>query len=788
MQKIITLLFISLVPIFSFGQANLKGKIIDSVQNPLYGVNIILTDLDQNKISDGTITNEQGEFKFSKLEKGNYRINFSYLGFTSLDQEIDLNKDTDLGSIILTEDNQQLSEVVINVEKKKPLMEMKIDRTIFNVSQSDAAIGGNTVDALKITPGLKIKDADSEIEMVGKGSVKLMINDREIRLDGKSAFEYLKSIPSDQIESIEMITNPPSQYTAEGSYGIINIKLKKGAQDNFYGIISGSVSKAKWWSHNENLSFFYHKNNLRINAGGNYYKYKMFNSTQEKYFYPDYILDSKEEMTLKSPGYGAFLELAYDLSENTVIGGNMRYSKAPKNILYDEITNDYVKNNQIDSTLLTPLSQKQKTGNQNYSLYLDHKIDSSGSKLSTEVAYTTYKRDQHQSVATENPGTTNNFDLSSDNDQQIKLFYTALDFSLYRDFAHYDLGVQMSDSKNHNVALYSNPDLADQNSQFNYNESIYSAYATALKNFNEKWSLKIGLRAEYTLSKGNSLTLNQITKQKYFEFFPTTYLNYNLNPENDFTFSYGRRIDRPSYRALDPFRQYVSQFIYIEGNPYLRPAYNNNFEVKHLYKNKLSSAVYYSYTPNGYDYIDIVSEESDFISTIYDNYLKTHKFGITENYIWKPFKWWESDNTGQVYYSKSTSKNTNTRPELNGFGAYFNTNNALNLNKEKTLRANFSFTYYTPEVVGVSKDKTYYFMDLGVTALLFSKDLTVTLNANDIFKTALYRSNSEINGIPIYSEGYYDSRNVKLTASYTFGNSKNRKEREVYDENKERID
>src|SRR5699024_6519729 len=118
---------------------------------------------------------------------------------------------------------------------------------------------------------------------------------------------------------------------------------------------------------------------------------------------------------------------------------------------------------------------------------------------------------------------------------------------------------------------------------------------------------------------------------------------------------------------------------------------------------------------------------------------------------------------------------------------YINTNNTLSLNKEKTLRANFNFTYYTPEANGVYKDKAYYFLDIGVTALFFDKDLTLSLKANDIFKTAIYKTNSVVNDIPQYFEGYYGSRFVKLSASYTFGNKKNKKEREVNDENEQRI-
>lgn len=785
-KLLVSILF--LIPILSNGQINLTGKIVDSADIPLPSANIILMDKENNIIIAGIITDNKGVFNFENLKKGRYQITVSFLGFESLQKEVELTETQDFGPLVLMEASNQLEGVLISAKGKKPLIEMKIDRTIFNLSQSDAAIGGNTIDALRITPGLKIKEADSEIEMVGKGSVKLMVNDKEIRLDGKSAFEYLKSIPAEQIESIEMITNPPSKYTAEGSYGIINLMLKKGKQDHFYGIVSGSFRKAKYWSHNENLSLFYHKNNLQINAGGNYFDYRSNQSNKESYQYPNYTLFERENMKSSPQGFGGFLELQYELTKRTSIGGNLRYSRTPNGRLSDLIDHHYLKHGQIDSILQTNLSQKQKTDNLTYSLFMDHQIDSSGSNLSSEFSYTRYAKSQNQNALTENLQSSDKFNLGSANDQHVHLLYAALDMALNRDFADYGFGLQFSNSRNRHSAVYINPDLADQNSLFNYDETIYSAYFSALKNFNEKWALQLGLRSEYTDSKGNSLILNQITKRDYLEFFPTGYLSYTANEDHSFTASYGKRIDRPPYRTMDPFRQYVSRHSYLEGNPYLRPAYNNNFELKHLYKNKLSTSLYFSYLPNDYGIIDLVFPESNNIASVYDNYLKTYRFGLTESYVWKPFSWWESDNTGQVYYSKSTSTNPNTRPKLSGFGAYVNSNNTLNINKQKTFRANLSFTYYSPEVDGVNKDKAYYFLDVGITALCFGKNLTLSLNANDIFKTAIYKTNSEINGIRQDYKGYFDSRSVRFTASYKFGDSKIQRQREVYDDNKERID
>src|SRR5699024_2225478 len=181
-------------------------------------------------------------------------------------------------------------------------------------------------------------------------------------------------------------------------------------------------------------------------------------------------------------------------------------------------------------------------------------------------------------------------------------------------------------------------------------------------------------------------------------------------------------------------------------------------EFKHIFKNKLSSGLFFSYIPNGYGELDIVSNDSPIIGTIRDNYLRTYQYGMVESLYLKPFSWWESNNQARIYYSNSTSTNPNTRPKLKGWGAYANTNNTFYLNQDETLRANFSFDYYFPSTSGVEHDKSFYEFNLGVTGLFFSKSLTLSLQANDIFKTSLLHYTTVINGISENIKGYYDTR------------------------------
>lgn len=766
----------------AFSQLSLSGKVANSQKQILQGVNIILINNQNHSIVGGTVSDANGLFKFENLKSSDYRLEFSFAGFQTLSKEIDLKSNLDLGIIKMTKGETEIQGVTISA--RKPMMQMKLDRTIFNVSQSDAVIGGNAVDALKLTPGVRIKS--DKIELIGKGAVKIMVNDQLVRLDGQDAFEYLKSIPAGNIDRIEIITNPPAKYSAEGSFGLINVVLKKGKSDHLYGILSSSGTQAQYFSTSENASVFYRKNKLQINGGLGFSRYEAATFFKETVFYDNYTLKEFNDFLWNSKDKFGNLEVSYDLSKNTTIGINARYTKSDFHGTGTDESH-FIHKNGIDSLLTTTSKEPIISHLWMYNFYLDHKLDSLGSKISLEASYIEKPSNRSSDLKTINHLTDQVQDLNSTSDNNSKLFQTTFDVILKRKFANLNFGGQVQTSRIYNNSQYLGAFPGAQDNLFKYDEEVYSAYFSADKDFGDSWSLKLGLRAEYTYSKGNSVTLNQITKRDYLELFPTVYLGYKANSDNNFSLSYGRRINRPMYSYLDPFRLYLSTYTYVEGNPFLRPSYNNNLELKYLYKGKWSSALSFGYTPNGYDQMDIISNDSPVVATVALNYLKTYQYSLTEGLTLNPFSWWESDNQAQLFYSKSISDNPNTERKMQGFSGYFSSDNTFYFNKSKTFRGNLSFNYYTPGVYHVEHDLSTGSLNLGITGLLFSKSLTITLQATDLFKTNGIRNNIVTNGILEKFRGYYDSRGVKLAATYTFGQSKNKRERSVINTNSNRL-
>lgn len=208
-----------------FAQNTITGKIVGQANEPIEYAEVILHTLDSIAIKS-ELTNEEGVFTFKDIARGTYKLNIQYFSQNIFSKIIKLEGSLDLETII-TDAGLNLSEVVIT--GKKPLIERKVDRLVFNVENSVAATGGNGLDALKLTPRIKVQN--DEISMIGKGSVAVLINDRIVPMSGTDLATYLKSLNAEDIKSIEVISNPPAKYSAEGNSGLVNIVFKKSKND-----------------------------------------------------------------------------------------------------------------------------------------------------------------------------------------------------------------------------------------------------------------------------------------------------------------------------------------------------------------------------------------------------------------------------------------------------------------------------------------------------------------------------------------------------------------------------
>ena len=310
-MKTVATLLIAFVCSISFGQ-DFTGKIIDKQNLPISFANIVAKDKADNSLITGVISDENGDFSID-LNNENFYLEISFVGFAT--KKIYPIEPT-IGTIVLEEEGQQLQEVVITARKK--IIQQKIDRLVFNVENTVAGTGGTALDALKATPSVNV-DTDN-LAIVGKGSVRVMVNDRIIQLSGNDLNAYLSTIASDDIKSIEVITTPPSKYDAEGNSGLINIVLKKSKENSWNNQLRTSYTQATYPLFNFGNTFNYNKDKVNLIASLNGTKGNTARFDQYDIVYPSASTETNLDMKNKENMISGRLGLDYNVTDNATVG------------------------------------------------------------------------------------------------------------------------------------------------------------------------------------------------------------------------------------------------------------------------------------------------------------------------------------------------------------------------------------------------------------------------------------------------------------------------------------
>jgi len=319
-----------------------------------------------------------------------------------------------------------------------------------------------------------------------------------------------------------------------------------------------------------------------------------------------------------------------------------------------------------------------------------------------------------------------------------------------------------------------------QSNQFNYTENTQALYFNINRTI-KKWAFQAGMRGEYTQTTGASISVSDMIQtnppNNYFKVFPTLYISYNMNDKNVFSINYGKRINRPGYWNLNPFRLYSNPYTYTEGNPFLQPSYNNNIELSYTYNNVFTTSLSFNDENNRFRQVTFVQNGSDTAVTQPLNFLTGYTYLSNTSYTWTKIKWLQSIESLCMYYNDSKSTLPQTLASTTGFGTWFETDNQATLNKQKTVTAGIDFYYTFPAVEDINKNGSMIGLNTSFKLLLMEKKLQLAVNFNDLLKHEVPVVTTVINGITEIQHNSYDTRNVRISASYKFGNSKiNRQE------------
>ncbi|WP_131537591.1 outer membrane beta-barrel family protein [Pedobacter nototheniae] len=754
-------------------QFTISGKISDNENKFLSAVTIKLSSKNGIKYAQ---SNETGYYSFNNLKADEYKLAFSSINFLSEEKTIILKENLEL-NVVLTAATTNLNDVQVSF--KKPLVEKKIDRTVFNAENSIAGIGTDALELLGKVPGVRV--LNDKISLVGKSSVNVMINDKLVQLSQDDLSNYLKSIPSASISKIEVITNPPAKYDAQGNNGLINIVLKKVVAEGFQGAINSVFTQASHETASIGGNLNYRKNNFTLYGNFNFRKGSLVPFEQSDIFYADQTRNTvNKDRNFRTVPSGQ-VGMDYQLSKNTVLG--VSYNAGHTDFHSEENIKTTILNQQqkIDSILNSDANAIIKSNYNAANFYIKQLIDSAGKQIIFNADWFKYNDDKQRffnNTGYYGNGTfiPNSFaEYLSASKQKIDLYTLKADVDLPYKIFKLSVGAKLSFIKNaSDVSFYKkNNEIyqldPNQSNVFNYEENTQAIYVNVNKQIN-KWAFQAGLRGEYTQVKG--ISVNEENQTDYFQLFPTLFISYDLNNKSVLSINYGRRINRPAYRKLNPFRWYSNPSSYAEGNPFLQPSYNNNIEISHTYAGIFTTVLSFSNTSNGYSDVNFVEASSNIQVSKPVNFITGNQYQLSNSITLNQLKWLESSNRLDILYSTTTSKISQTLPNLNGFGAYFSTLNQFTLNQKKTLFTDISFWYQFPGLDGFNKTKSQSNIDLGFKTLLLNKKLQLAFSASDVFKTNKDRFNTVVNGINQSYNNYYDSRQFRLSIRYSFGNAK----------------
>ena len=692
-------------------------------------------------------------------------------------------------AIINMEVAAQLTELKeANISARKPLIERKTDRVIFNVENSVAAVGSDALEAIGKAPSVQVSGSDA-ISLAGKSGVSVMIDDKLLQLDANELAEMLRAIPADNISRIEVITTPPARYDAAGNSGIINIVTKKMKKQGFNGNAGCSLVQNSFRSVQPSFSFNYRKNKWNIygnnNGGSNYAK---LTERQTTYYSGQQwaqvnTVDNLHNFHWSEAGIDYSITPRATFGILYTYGGSTPHSN-------EAINGKWINNNgQLDSVITTNAHTNDFGERNVVNLNYEWKIDSSGKKLNIDGDFFTRTGRTVRGFTTIDmftDGTPTGINSTNKSTGKQVLYISSLkaDMELPLKMVKVAYGGKASFihviSDNVFETLYQSAYITDtgKTNKFDYQENTQALYVSVQRKINKLWDIQAGLRAEYTQTRAANITSGKVGKTNYLQLFPTAYIQYKPDEDNVLNLNYSRRVERPNMGMINPFRRYNTPNAYEEGNPFLQPSFTSNVELGYTLQSKYNFTLYTQYNQQVVTQILEIDSAGKGFHFKYANIGTSLNYGINASATLQPARCWECNI--QFYgYQVQVSANYyhNSVTEKYARAAYIiEADNSFTLNKSKTLLAEAGFQYSGTMLENYNLHAPNASVNAGFRALFLQKTLIASINASDIFRTEIIKVQNLYNGAK--TNNYYDERGLRLNITWKFGNNNVKSKRE----------
>jgi hypothetical protein len=761
--------------------ALLRGTITNQKGEPVPYANAALLS-PEGVLLEGAVTDEAGNFSIATAKTARVKLVVSSLGYTSFTSEefeLQAGLQKDFGKIILADEVTGLDEVTVKASRPQIIIEP--DKTIVNVEGTVMAEGANALDVLGRSPGVFIT-SDGSINLNGRTGVTVMINDRPMYMSVADLTSFLRSMPADNIKSIEVMTSPSARFDAEGAAGVINIQLKKNTVDGVFGnvMIGGryngkaapnagvtlNVKKGKWTS---NGTFNYNEN-VEIND------LEIERNFQVEGGKSTFLQDSRIIERSHTPSFTGAAN--YELTPTQNLGINVQASTSASNGLNNSGTTISNPGQSTKSSFTSINDSEDQRSRLFTNLHYDAKLDTLGGKITADLDLTVMDMSSEALLNNSYSNGLNPPTLSSDrvltlNDMYYTIFTSKVDWiqplkggkvleaGLKGSWVESDNNLDLS------RGISNDPFLPDPNSnRFIYQENVLAAYSSLKGDFSPKLSYQAGLRMEYSDVTGTSKTLNQVNKQEYTNLFPSVFLQHKISDAYQVVYNVNRRITRPNYRLLNPFVYYIDPLTTEKGNPNLRPQYSTNLEMDHVIKGVYQFTLGYSVTENSFQQVFEQNEEAR-SSTLYTaNFDKTKNFNFQGVVPVELAKWWNTSNLVQLNYNKFKSLIGKDLLDISQLSYVLRTQHNFSL--PKGFKMELVGTYLGPQIWGMGEVRGFGWVDAGITKSVMKDKLSLSINGGDLFRTQWVRASVNFAAIDTRILQYQNEQSVRFTLRYNF--------------------
>ena len=760
----------------TYAQANresLYGQVTDSLsKQALPHATIQLQGITDTAFRHSTLTDAAGKFVFTEVPQGVYALQVQYIGYKTYIRDslrIVPGHIQEPLQIVLPLAGKSLSSVTVTASK--PYIEIEADKLVLNIASSPVAAGSNGYDVLAAAPG--ITEDNNALQFRGK-PVTVLINGRPSHLSGEALKQMLSGMPANSIEKIELISNPSARYDAQGG-AVVNIRLAKNKNYGTNGTLTAGAGTGRYGRYNGGISLNNRYKNRNLYGSYNYNHSTVYQENRTDRILPSATIQEDEYGLRYRDNHSYQLGLDYDINKKNFLGilikgyVNDQRRRVENGTFYDHT-------NLADSSSAVFTKGNARYASPSVNVFYRSVLNNKGKEISVNADYFSYKKSWNSHFTTryydeEGVEYTDPYLLKDHSPSDIDVWAFSADYIHPSKIGKWETGIKSTLSTTDNNTEWHFRDGANWKTDFGktnhfiYKETIHAGYLQYSKMWKQKYQLQAGLRAEYTVAEGNSVSQQLVNRNSYWNLFPTVSFLYMQSASKQWMAAYRKSINRYGFDFVNPAILYQSQYSYLQGNPYLRPQLDHSVELMFIYKYQWIAALNYMHSRQAL--APVYRSDGNLLISSYDNLGQYNIATLTLTLNKTIGKIWTTVTTlGEFYIDIQTKGQENS---TRAFSTYLNTKNTIRLPKKFTFEV--SAMYRSAFASGIFKVNDFFYVNSGVSKSLWNGKASLALNVSDIFNTRRFENTvqnyQQVQGTFINKP---ETRFVNLVFTLHFGN------------------